>query len=181
MCTTNQTSLHFLWKTNAGKSLTSVCSVSTLEGVEFSSQIVLKLWEAVKGGKFFYFVPSSCLVFIICPTFLALSATPAHPLCPHTQCTTSLSYSDQPLTFIFSPAYSLVQHTHSLGAAPPDSRLLHRLPWFFLFKSCISLPPCILPNGVESSVQHCEGHKVGYTYFYKVSTSQLLRSSTDYI
>lgn len=131
MCTTNQTSLHFLWKTNAGKSLTSVCSVSTLEGVEFSNRIVLKLWEAVKGGKFFYFVPSSCLVFIICPTFLALSATPAHLLCPHTQYTTSLSYWDQPLTSIFSPAYSLVQHMHSLGAAPADSRLLHRLPWFF--------------------------------------------------
>lgn len=151
MCTTNQTSLYFLWKTNAGKSLNSVCSVSTLEGVEFSSQIVLKLWAAVKGGKFFYFVPSSCLVFIICPTFLALSATLAHPLCLHMQYTTSLSYSDQPLTSIFSPAYSLVQHTHFLGAAPADSRLLHGLSCVFLFKSCVSLPPCILPNGVKFS------------------------------
>lgn len=80
----NKSSLIPLSVENKRRKITSPCRLSThSEGVEFSYQSTVEVWTTVKGGKFFYFVPSCYLIFIPHPTFHALSNSDTSTLPTH--------------------------------------------------------------------------------------------------
>lgn len=107
MCTTNQASLYFLWKTNTGKSLASVGPAPTQRAFSLATRVLWRCGQLLKEGSSFIL----CLPVIWFSHLIQLSmhsATLTHSLCPHMQGPTGLSYTNLPLASIFWPTYSPV-------------------------------------------------------------------------
>lgn len=131
------------------------------EGVELNYQSTLKVWAIVKGGKFFYFLPSCYFIFIHHLTFHALS---------NSDTSTSPTHA-MPSWFELHKFASRIYLLANLLPCVIAIYIMHRLPWklhlltpgcsglpcVFLFRSHVHLCPWVLSFsccGLASNIQY---------------------------